>query len=140
MCTKNYKGSKMEKLEIYRELENIISEMNYLVDGVIVEGPHDKKTLRFLGYDGPILMCSKKFTQVRLVDIIVKKFSEVVVLTDFDEAGESLNKTISSKLSNRRIKVNSIYRRKIRTLLKKTRITTIEGIYRLKLELFSHKK
>jgi len=131
-------GSTSSRFELYKELEKLASKMNYSIEGVIVEGTHDKKTLRFLGYEGPILTCSRS-SLVELVEFAAKRFRKIVVLTDFDEAGEILGKNISGLLTNRKVKVDDFYRRMFRRLLKIARISTIEGIYRLKLELFGYK-
>lgn len=123
------------KQKIYRELEDLASEMNYTVDVVVVEGPHDKKTLELLGYKKPILLCSK-LSHNNVTDRIAKKFSNVVILTDFDEQGKVLNKKLASLFVKRGIKVDSFYRRRFWKLLKEVRILTIESIYNIKLELF----
>ncbi len=120
----------------YRELEDLASEMNYAIDAVVVEGSHDKKTFKLLGFKKPILMCSK-LSNNQLTDIAAKKFSKVVILTDFDEEGIRLNKSLSKLFEKRGIKVDNFFRRKFYKLLKELRMSTIESIYRIKLELFS---
>jgi len=124
-----------KKYEIYRALEDLASEMNYNVDAVIVEGPHDKKTLKLLGYMKPILLCSKR-SHSDLVDLIAEKYLNVVVLTDFDEEGIALNGRLSKLFEKRGVKVDRFYRRRFFKLLREARIVTIEGIYRIKLDLF----
>jgi len=121
--------------EVFRELEELTSEMNYNVDAVVVEGPHDKKTLKLLGYKKPILICSKP-SHNELADLVTKKFSNVVILTDFDEQGTLLNKRLSKLIEKGGVKVDRFYRRRFQKLLKEARISTIEGIYSIKLELF----
>ena len=123
------------RYEVYHELEELVSEMNYTVDAVVIEGPHDRRTLNRLGYRKPILLCSK-VSHSELVDLISEKFSNVVVLTDFDEEGVQLNRRLSKLLERRGVKVDRFYRRRFRRLLKEARISTIEAIYGLKLELF----
>jgi len=109
--------------------------MNYNVDAVVVEGPHDKKTLKLLGYKKPILICSKP-SHNELADLVTKKFSNVVILTDFDEQGTLLNKRLSKLIEKGGVKVDRFYRRRFQKLFKEARISTIEGIYSIKLELF----
>ena len=131
------RGTNEERLryEVYQELEDLVSEMNYTVDAVVIEGPHDRRTLNRLGYRKPILLCSK-LSHSELIDLISEKFSNVVVLTDFDEEGVQLNRKLSKLLERRGVKVDRFYRRRFRRLLKEARILTIEAIYGLKLELF----
>lgn len=121
--------------EVYRELEEVASEMNYIVDAVIIEGPHDKRTLKRLGFKKPILLCAK-LSHSELVDLITEKFPSVAVLTDFDEEGAQLNKKFSRLLERRGVKVDRFYRRRFQKLLKEARISTIEAIYSLKRKLF----
>lgn len=122
--------------EVYRKLEDRISEMNCTVDAVVVEGLHDKKTLRLLGYNRPILLCSK-ISNVDLTDLTAKKFSNVAILTDFDEQGRTLNKRLTSLFEQRGLKVARFYRESFQKLLKEAKVATIKGIYRIKLDLFS---
>lgn len=121
--------------EVYRELEEVASEMNFTVDAVIIEGPHDRRTLKHLGFEKPILLCSK-LSHSELVDLITEKFPSVAVLTDFDEEGAQLNKKFSRLLERRGVKVDRFYRRRFQKLLKEARISTIEAIYSLKRKLF----
>ena len=124
------------KYEIYRELEEFASEMNYLVDAVIVEGPHDKKTLQLLGYKKSILPCSQ-LAPYELAEMVSKKFTNVAIFTDFDEEGTRLNKKLSQLFEQSDVKVNPLYRKRLQKLLQKARVSTIEGIYRIKRDLFS---
>ena len=124
-----------QKHEVFRELEELSSEMNYNVEAVLVEGPHDKKTLRLLGYKKPVLTCHR-LSLSELTDLVAKKFSKVVVLTDFDEEGTFLNKKLSQLLERRGVKVDPFYRRTFQRLLKQARVSTIEGAYRIKLDLY----
>ena len=126
----------LDKIEIYRELMDLVSEMNYDVDAVIVEGPHDKKSLSLLGYVGSIFTCSSGSSLLELADSVANRFTEIVILTDFDKAGNTLFKTLTTLFSSRKVKVNNFYRRRFRKLLKTVNTSTIESIYRLKLEQF----
>jgi len=127
-----------QKHEVFRELEELAFEMNYYVDTVVVEGPHDKKTLKLLGYKKPILTCSKR-SHNDLADLVAKKNSNVVILTDFDEQGTLLNRRLSKLFEKRGVKVDRFYRRSFQRLLKKLRISTIEGIYSIIREHLIHR-
>ncbi len=87
--------------EVYREIEDSASEMNYTVDAVFVEGPHDEKTLRLLGFDKPILECSQ-WSHSGLINLAAKRFSNVAILTDFDEEGVFLNNRLSRLLEKKK--------------------------------------
>ena len=123
------------KNEIFNGLEDLVQEMNLNVDATIVEGPHDKKTLRMLGYEKPIVWCSKT-PHNNLPDLIAKRFSSVVILTDFDKEGLYLNKKLTTLLENRGVKVNKFYRNKIQRMLRRINIFTIEGIYNIKKSIY----
>lgn len=131
--------SRRKRYDIYKELENLATKMNYSIDSIIVEGSHDKKTLRALGYKKAILVGSK-ISLIKLANFTAKRFTKMVVLTDFDEEGEIRARKLSRLLANRNIEVKEFYRSRFRKLLKTSKLSTIEGIYRLKLELFKHKK
>ncbi len=124
-----------EMNEVYNDLEDLAFEMNHAVDAVIVEGPHDKKTLKLLGYEGPIVTRSGKRSHLELAEFVARKFSRVVILTDFDEAGRDQNKRLKKLLETKKVKVEQVYRWKFHKLLKEARISTVEAIYRIKLEL-----
>ena len=129
---KNPRNNALSKLEVYKELEKLTSHMNYSIDAIIVEGPHDVKTMRLLGYDGVILSFSRKGSLVEFSDYIAKKFRKVAILTDFDKEGESLSNNFSRLLTDKRVKTETFFRRKFRGLLKKVNLSTIESIYSLK--------
>ena len=123
------------KREIYFELEKLASEMNYNVDVAIVEGPHDQKTLKLLGYTNPIITCSK-ISLSEISENIAEKFTNTVILTDFDQEGKTLNKKLIKLLEAKNVKVERFYRLRFQKLLQKAKIFTIEGIYSIKLDIF----
>ena len=125
------------KLEIYRDLESLAYEMNLTLDAVIVEGIHDKATLKSLGFKIPILQvsCGRTFNQI--VDDMVEKFEKVAILTDFDEEGERISRKLTELMERGGVKVDSFYRNSFKKLMKEAGLTTLESIYTLKQELFS---
>jgi 5S rRNA maturation endonuclease (ribonuclease M5) len=84
-----------------------------------------------LGYKQPIILCSKT-PHNDLQDIISKRFSNIVILTDYDAEGLLLNKKLTILFEKTGPKVNGFYRGKIQRLLRKINIFTIEGIYNIK--------
>ena len=130
-----FSNEERKKHEVYRELKDLINDLNYSVDAVVVEGSHDKKTLKLLGFKKPILQCSK-LPHTTITDLVAEKFSDVVILTDFDEEGKLLNKKLTSLLETKGVKVDLFYRRRFRKLLKEVKISTIESIYSIKINLF----
>jgi 5S rRNA maturation endonuclease (ribonuclease M5) len=118
---------KLRKYEAYKELEKIVKEMKKTIEAVVVEGVNDKKTLNLIGYNAPIFMCSY-FLHIDLADLIGNKFSNVVILTDFDHEGKLLNKKLTKLFEERRVKTNIFFRRKFEQILKEIKILTIETI------------
>ncbi|MGQ9543725.1 MAG: toprim domain-containing protein [Candidatus Bathyarchaeia archaeon] len=127
--------SRGRKYDVFKRIEKLISDMNYAVDAVVVEGPHDMKTLQVLGYRGPTLTCSR-INQARLVNLIAERYRSIVILTDFDSQGRTLSKKLGTLLERRGLVVGHSSRRILQRLLKEVGLETIEGIYRLKIELF----
>ena len=121
------------KHRIFVALGELASEMNYIAEAAIVEGPNDAKTLKLLGYKKPILLCSKR-PYIELVELIAREHSNVVILTDFDEQGIVIHKRLSKLFEEWGVKVDRFYRKRFRTLLKGARISTIEGIYSIKFD------
>jgi len=111
--------------------------MNYTLDAVIVEGMHDKVTLKSLGFKIPILQvsCGRTFSQI--VDDTVERFERIAVLTDFDEEGEKISRKLTELMERGGIKVDRFYRKSFKKLMKEAGLTTLESIYKLKQELFS---
>jgi 5S rRNA maturation endonuclease (ribonuclease M5) len=132
-ANKNHRNNSLSfKFEIYKKLENLTSHMNYSIDAIIVEGPHDVKTMRLLGYEGELLSFSRKGSLIDFSDYIAKKFRKVAILTDFDKEGENLNNNFNRLLTDKKVKTEAFFRRKFRGLLKKANLSTIESIYSLK--------
>lgn len=120
------------KNEIYEELKIIIGEMNDNIDAIVVEGPNDKLTLEILGFKNPILLCSM-FSYNKLADQSAKEFSNVSILTDYDEEGQFKKKKLLKIFESRGIKVDRYYRKKIKEKLLELRILNIEGMRKLKI-------
>jgi len=70
----------------------------------IVDGAHDRKTLRHLGFHNPVFTRSEH-SYLELSNKIAKKYRTVVVLTDFDDEGKQANKMISRLLEERNVEV-----------------------------------
>jgi 5S rRNA maturation endonuclease (ribonuclease M5) len=118
------------KQKKYRKIRDLILEIYSAVDAAVVDGAHDRKTLKHLGFDAPVFTRSE-LSYVDLADLIAKKFSTVAILTDFDEEGKRANETLNRLFEQRQIKVCHSCRENLEALLKQEKITTIEGIYSL---------
>ena len=102
--------------EILEELENI-KEKNYLI---IVEGKKDKNALNSFHICNVITLENRPLFEI--VESIDEK--EVVILTDLDSEGKKLYAKLRHELQKKGIKVHN----KIRNLLFKSKLRTIEGL------------
>lgn len=121
------------KLSNYRRIKDTILDATIDVDAVIVDGVHDRITLRHLGFNKPVYTRSK-YAYRELADRVAKKFSTALVLTDFDSEGTLANELISKLLEERNVKVCKACREAIAVALREVNITTVEGIYKLMIE------
>lgn len=118
--------------EVYTELKKIVQKMNYTIEAVIVEGMRDSKAIRLLGFENDIIKCSSiRFSHTEFVENLSKKYFTITILTDFDKHEMMLNKKLSSDLRQKRVKVNNIYRKQIKDILKQNSMRTIESINKL---------
>ncbi len=88
---------------------------------VIVEGKKDKAALENLGFK-KIIILSKPLYAV--VEIVVEKTKEVIILTDLDKEGKLLFAKLNSDLQSKGVTV----RNRLRELLFKTQLRQIEGL------------
>lgn len=93
---------------------------------IIVEGKKDVSALRKLGVNGRII-CVKSSAKV-LVDFLDDVQSgEVTLFVDFDDTGVSLAKDITQYLEGKGVKINSVFWRKARSILRKD-TKDVEGV------------
>jgi 5S rRNA maturation endonuclease (ribonuclease M5) len=93
---------------------------------IIVEGRKDLSALRKLGVDGRII-CVKSSSKV-LIDILDDvQGGEVTLFVDFDESGISLASNITQYLEGKGVKVDSIFWKAVRSLIRRD-VKDVEGI------------
>jgi hypothetical protein len=59
------------RLERYRRIREVVLDIDFEVDAAIVDGVHDRETLRHLGFGKPIFT-RYKYTYVELADRIAR--------------------------------------------------------------------
>ncbi|MEK7741542.1 MAG: toprim domain-containing protein [Nitrospirota bacterium] len=111
-----------------REIFETLCERNKDIP-VIVEGKRDALALRELGLQGEILMLHSGQSIYDFCEEISEKFHRVIILLDWDEKGESLNKALCRHL-NGQWEEFSAFRELIKILCQKE-IQDIEGIPKL---------
>ena len=116
------KESQLEEVEeIFRKLGKKARDTI-----VIVEGKKDRSSLRKLGVEGKIV-CMKNSRRV-LVDFLDQlKCREVILLVDFDAYGSALVRTITQYLEAKRVKVNTVFWKRVRRLVGRY-VKDVEGL------------
>lgn len=130
-CKRNLK----QYFEVLTKVTEIVKEMNVYVEAVIVEGVHDERTLRALGFKRPIIKyAALKVNEAELITKIADRYAGrvITVLTDFDAYGEAICKRLTRELQNLGVKVDLSCRKELECLLKPISMTTVESIYSLK--------
>ena len=113
-----------EKTLVYlKETLDELREENKLIP-IIVEGDKDISALRKLGIVGKIISVNRGMSIIDFCDMIVKKYKEIIILTDWDRRGGILCHTIRKNLEGRVI-CNVRYRE---IFAKHAVIRTIEGL------------
>jgi len=115
-----------KKLEILNEILEKLSKKTDLQIPVIVEGKKDVSALRRLGIRAETI-CIKNAGKV-LVDCLDDvEAEEVILLVDFDDYGVTLAKNIILYLEGRGVKVNHVFWRQIKNIVKRD-VKDIEGL------------
>lgn len=115
-----------KKLEILDEILENLSKKTELKIPVIVEGKKDVYALRRLGIRAEVV-CIRNVGKV-LVDCLDDLGAEeVIILVDFDDYGITLAKSIIQYLEGKGVKVNSIFWKQIKAIVKKD-VKDIEGL------------
>lgn len=121
--------SKLEDMERLEQLEALIQELRQQSDegaAIIVEGKRDRRALRELGINGPVILGTQK-ALLELCEEVAREYSKVIVLTDWDEKGDKLARLMPEFLNNAGASVNTDLRQRIKSLVKK-RIKDIESL------------
>jgi 5S rRNA maturation endonuclease (ribonuclease M5) len=118
----------IERATKIKEVFDALSEINKNIP-VIVEGKRDATALRDLGLAGEILTLHSGQSIYDFCEDVSERFHRIIILLDWDEKGESLNKTLCKYL-NGQWEEFSAFRELIKILCQKD-IKDIEGIPKL---------
>ncbi len=120
--------SDIERAERLRLVIEALYEINKSIP-VIVEGKKDASALRRLGLAGEIITLHNGKSLYDFCTDITERFHRVIILLDWDEKGENLNKNLSENLKGHWEEFSSF--REILKLLCQKDINDIEGIPKL---------
>jgi 5S rRNA maturation endonuclease (ribonuclease M5) len=116
----------MDYKKSLEDLEEILLELKEenIVIPIIVEGDKDIEALRKLDIKGKKISINKGLNLSDFCDRIAQKYSNVIILTDWDRRGGHICHTITKNLKGRVI-CNKKYRE---FFAKNTTIKTVEGL------------
>lgn len=117
-----------ERASRLREVFEALGEVNKKIP-VIVEGKNDAMALRRLGLAGEIIILHRGNNLYDFCEDISEKFNKVVILLDWDDKGESLNRTLNMHLKGLWEEYSGF--REILKILCRKDIKDIEGIPKL---------
>jgi 5S rRNA maturation endonuclease (ribonuclease M5) len=112
-------------------LEELISSLVEASDdgaAIIVEGVRDERSLRDLGVRGPIVRASGR-PALELAEETAGAFKAVVILTDWDRAGEELAKKMELHLQGTGAKVDFEKRERLKRMVRRE-IKDVESLSR----------
>ncbi len=120
--------------ENYKRFLELIDEVREFEGAIVVEGPRDEVALRNLGVRAEIIRLSR--LPLSETALIASSFGNVMILTDFDSAGEELAGKLLRYLEGFPCRVDSKTRRELRKIVKKD-IKGVEDLYGLYLKTAS---
>ena len=115
-------------LEALEELISALKEASDRGAVIIVEGMRDEKALRALGIEGPVIMASRR-PALDLAERAARRYSEVVILTDWDEKGDEIAYNLKRHLRSAGARFDVDIRGRLRRLVKKE-IKDVESLSR----------
>jgi len=107
-------------------MNELIEEIEKLKNSgciIIVERKKDKFALEIFGIENILTLSRKPLFSI--IEDVVKKNKEVVILTDLDRKGKQLYGRLNSGLQKFGVKVNNTFRE---FLFRETKLRQIEGI------------
>jgi 5S rRNA maturation endonuclease (ribonuclease M5) len=121
--------SQMRRQTALKEMETLLVELPILVDTVLIEGPRDTKALRSMGYVGVIEALSRTgVNDFDLSDELASKYSNILLLLDFDEEGLNLNNHFTQLLEMKGVKVEYGLRKEFSKLMAEIGVYAIESL------------
>lgn len=113
--------TRQKKTYDYEALEELITSLQEASAGgavIIVEGRRDESALRSLGIEGPVRMASHR-PALDLAEDVARNFSQIIVLTDWDEKGEEMARIIEQHLRSVGSRADMDTRSRLKRLVRK---------------------
>jgi len=115
--------------ESLEQVDELLSELNKLASGgtpIIVEGMDDEKALMKLGISGRFHKVSSGSSLLNFVESFSNN-KEIIILTDFDRAGDELAKFITKHAKRLGVEPITEFRDKLKLLVRRS-IKDVEGL------------
>lgn len=114
-----------EFLELWSKLKNACEG-----DGAIlvVEGERDRRALRRLGLEGPILLVHRGASISATAQHLLHRGRRVIVLTDWDREGGVLARRLKEFLEAESVPLDLEYRRRLSRILR-GEVVHVEGLF-----------
>lgn len=115
------KDSRQKKTYDYESLEELIASLqDASAEGavIIVEGRRDESALRSLGIKGPVMSASHR-SALDLAEDAARNYSQVIILTDWDEKGEEMALNIEQLLRSVDSRADMDIRNRLKRLVRK---------------------
>ena len=115
--------------DLLEKIEDVLADLRALNTEIpiIVEGEADVRALRELGMEGEIISINKGQTLFNFCEDLAKKYSKVIILTDWDRKGGHLSRVLSEDLKANDLYFNTDVRAKLAGLCKKE-TKDVEGL------------
>lgn len=113
--------TRQKKTYDYEALEKLIASLQDASLGgavIIVEGRRDESALRSLCIRGPVMMASHR-PALDLAEDAARNYSQIVVLTDWDEKGEEMARNIEQYLRSVGSRADMDIRSRLKRLVRK---------------------
>lgn len=119
----------MQAQELLEKIEDVLLELEQKNKKVpiIVEGEADIKALRELGLEGEIISINKGQSLFNFCEDLAKRYTDVIILTDWDRKGGHLSKILSEDLKANDLHFNTEFRARLAGLCKKE-TKDVEGL------------
>jgi len=95
---------------------------------VVVEGERDRRAIRRLGWDGPVVVVHRGRTLSATAQALADAYRRVVLLTDWDPEGGSLARRLREFLEAEKVDLDVEYRRRLARVLR-GEVVHVEGLY-----------
>ncbi len=112
-------------VELWQKLKSASEEEGAVV---VVEGERDRRALRRLGLDGPILLIHRGETLSKTAHRLVGQSRPVILLTDWDAEGGQFARRLKGFLEAERVDLDLEYRRRFAHILR-GELVHVEGLY-----------